>query len=256
MLIAVLYTVICVSMYVFQEDLLFFPTVVAKEKSYQFQQPFEERWIPTADGVQIHGLMFRADSSRGLVFFLHGNGGCAEHWLDVAELYTSIGYDFFVLDYRGFGKSEGTISSEAQFYGDVLLAYNAMLEEYTEDRVTVIGFSIGTAAAAMLAAKNRPARLILQAPYYSLGDMVKKKYPLLPEFLLKYPFRTFEFVEQTECPITIFHGTEDRTIYPGSSEKLLEFMKPSDKIYRLAGHGHNGISQNSSYRQVVQALLN
>ena len=99
------------------------------------------------------------------MFYLHGNAGALDTWGDIAKVYTSLGYDIFILDYRGFGKSEGSIYSEEQFYKDVQAAYDVMRKEYPENKIVVEGYSIGTGPATILAATNHPKLLLLQAPY-------------------------------------------------------------------------------------------
>ncbi|MGK4569129.1 alpha/beta fold hydrolase [Flavobacterium sp. 3HN19-14] len=63
---------------------------------------------------------------------------------NIAEIYTSLGYDCFIPDYRGYGKSGGEIESESQFLSDVDLLYKDMLKRYAEDKIVIIGYSIGT----------------------------------------------------------------------------------------------------------------
>ena len=235
--------------------MIFFPQKLSKDHVFTFNQPFEEVFIPAGDDVKLHGLLFKAASPKGLVFYLHGNAGSVDTWGWIAPTYTDLGYDIFILDYRGYGKSEGKISSEKQFYDDVQAAYDYMKKEYAEDQMIVAGYSIGTGAAAMLASVNNPALLILKAPYYSLGDLMKKLYPGVPAFLLKYKFETFRFVEQTKAPVVLFHGDRDEIIYHGSSEKLQAHLKPSDKVIILKGLGHNGMNEHSEYQQQLAGVL-
>ena len=119
MLLFVLYVVGCGFLYFKQESLLFYPEKLPA--NYQFQFPGEHREYPvtTPDGTRLSGLLFKAKAPKGLVFFLHGNGGSLAGWGGVAAIYTQLGYDVFLLDYRGYGKSEGHISSQAQLLGDV-----------------------------------------------------------------------------------------------------------------------------------------
>src|SRR5690606_34811711 len=105
------------------------------------------------------------------------------------------------------------------------------------------------AAAAKLAAENKPKLLILQAPYYSLGDLMQSLYPFVPSFLLKYKFDTYRFVQQTSAPVALFHGLQDEIIYPGSSEKLKAHLKPTDSVVLLKGQGHNGMNDNPAFRR-------
>lgn len=75
-----------------------------------------------------------------------------------------------MMDYRGYGKSEGSIKNEDELYSDVQEVYNYLKSFYNENKIIVLGYSIGTGPAAFLASKNHPKELILQAPYYSLPD--------------------------------------------------------------------------------------
>jgi pimeloyl-ACP methyl ester carboxylesterase len=238
-----------------QESLIFFPQKLPVDYQFRFDQEFEEIYIPTKDGAMLHGLLFKAAAPKGLIFYLHGNAGSVDSWGWIAKTYTDLNYDIFVLDYRGYGKSEGRISSETQFYEDVQAAYDQMKKRYTEDRMVVAGYSIGTGAAAMLASANQPKLLVLQAPYYSLCDLMQNLYPIIPTFLLKYKFDTYRFVEKTKAPVVLFHGDLDEIIYHGSSEKLKAHLKPTDKVIVLKGQGHNGMNENPNYQQALAKVL-
>jgi uncharacterized protein len=238
-----------------QESLIFFPQQLPQNYTFSFEQEFEEVYVPAKDGTRLHGLLFKVSAPKGLVFYLHGNAGSVDSWGWIARTYTDLGYDIFIPDYRGYGKSEGNISSENQFYEDLQAAYDHMKTRYAEDRMVVAGYSIGTAAAAKLAAENNPRLLILQAPYYSLPDLLQSLYPFIPAFLLKYKFETYRFVANTRAPIALFHGDQDEIIYHGSSEKLRPHLKPTDKIILLKGQGHNGMNENPDYQKALANLL-
>ena len=219
----VLYSVLCIGLYCFQENIIFVPTKLPDNFEFKFGPPFEEYTITTPDKEQLNTLLFTTDSaSKGLIFYLHGNAGSLRSWGNVAMTYTQRGYDVFLLDYRGYGKSTGEITSEQQFFDDAQLVYDFIKTKYAEDQIIVLGYSIGTGTAAMLAANNQPKQLILQAPYYSLVDMMQQQYPIVPTFLLNYRFETGKFIQEVKAPIVVFHGTNDRIIYYGSSLKLQE----------------------------------
>lgn len=82
-----------------------------------------------------------------------------------------------MLDYRGYGKSQGRIGSEAHLLADADAAYQQLHTEYAEARTVLLGYSLGTGVAAWLAAHHHPRLLILQAPYYSLRDVAHTHYP-------------------------------------------------------------------------------
>jgi alpha-beta hydrolase superfamily lysophospholipase len=242
-------------MYFFQEKLIFIPQKLAKDYAFEFDQKFEELDIKTDDNVSLHGILFKADSSKGLIFYLHGNAGSLASWGTVARTYTDMNYDVFLLDYRGYGKSDGTIDSEALVYSDVQAAYKTLKEKYDESNIVVLGYSIGTGPAAELASSNHPKLLILQAPYYSLTDLMEHTYSFVPTFLLKYKFETYRYVKDCQAPIVIFHGDRDEIIYYNSSVKLKEFFKPNDQLITLVGQGHNGMTRNKEYVSALKKIL-
>ena len=209
----------------------------------------------TKDNKKLNGLLFKANSSRGLIFYLHGNAGSLESWGQIAKTYTDLKYDLFMLDYRGYGKSEGTIKNEKQFHEDVQIAYDSLRKSYNENSIVVLGYSIGTGAATKLASSNHPRLLILQAPYFSLADLVKKNFKIIPSFLLKYKFETNRLIRNCKMPVIIFHGDMDEVIYYGSSLKLKVLFKAGDTLITIRGQSHNGISNNAQYLDALQNIL-
>lgn len=249
------YLVLCGLTYIIQEKLIFHPKKLPDNYQFQFSNSFKERNITTRDGTLLNGLQFKVNKPKGLIFYLHGNEGALDTWGTIAQTYTNLHYDFFILDYRGFGKSKGKIYSEEQFYNDVQAAYDILKLDYLESNIVIIGYSIATGPAARLASQNKPKMLILKAPYYSLIDIAKHTYPFLPVFALKYKFKTYEFVQKTTAPIVIFHGEYDEIIYYGSSLKLKAYMKPADQLITLKDQMHNGIDENHDYITALYKLL-
>ncbi|MDB5135463.1 MAG: alpha/beta hydrolase fold protein [Mucilaginibacter sp.] len=250
------YIIICVILFVNQEKLIFYPTKLDTHFQFAFQGQFEEVNIKTSDNKLLNGVLFKADSSKGLIFYLHGNAGALDTWGDVAKTYTDMHYDVFMLDYRGYGKSQGQITSQRQFLEDVQLAYDHIKKKYPENKIIVLGYSIGTGAAANVAANNHPRLLILQAPYYSLTDMMKHNYPIIPTFILKYKFETYKYIQNCKMPVIIFHGDADGVIYYQSSLKLRTLFKATDTLITLHGQGHNGITNNPDYKNAMYKILN
>lgn len=255
LVLAILYTVVCVLLFFFQEKVIFFPQQLDKNYRFSFDQPFEEMNVKAGDGNSLNGLLFKADSSKGLIFYLHGNAGSLESWGRVAKTYTALKYDVFMLDYRGYGKSEGSINGQEELFQDVQTVYDQLKKTYAENKIIVLGYSIGTGPAAKIAATNNPELLILQAPYFSLTDMMRHEYPFIPTFLLKYKFETNEYLKSCKMPVVIFHGNKDEVIYYGSSLKLQEQFKKQDRLITLDGLGHNGMTDDAAYQKELQKIL-
>ncbi len=253
--IAIVIILLC-ALYIFQETILFHPTKLPKNHIFQFENRFEEYNLKTTDGENINVLLFKTDSlSKGLIFYLHGNAGSLATWGKVSKLYTDLGYDVFMPDYRGYGKSTGNIKSQKQLFADNELLYQFVLSKYNADQIIVLGYSIGSGMAAQVAAKHQPKLLILQAPYYSMTDLMQTKMPFLPKFILRYPLPTYQYLAQCKMPITIFHGDKDEVINYGASTKLQRYFKPNDALIRLHDQGHNGMTDNKWYQREIEMLL-
>jgi uncharacterized protein len=254
-LLLILYILICMGLYLFQEKLLFFPSKLDTNHKFSFSQPFNEINIQTIDGNVLNGLLFKVDSTKGLVFYLHGNAGSLDNWGNVAKRYTDLHYNVFILDYPGYGKSEGAIESKNQLFDAIQIAYDKMKQQFQEDSIVVLGYSIGTGLAAHLASTNHPRLLILQAPYYNLTDMMRHAYPIIPTFLLKYKFQTNEYLKKCKMPVVIFHGDQDEVIYYGSSLKLKSEFKTGDTLITLKGQMHNGMTDDEDYISAIKTIL-
>ncbi|WP_193553953.1 alpha/beta hydrolase [Rufibacter latericius] len=250
-----LYVAVCAVLYFLQEKLIFFPEKLSPGFKFRFPQTFQEISLQTPDQVQLHGVLFKANQPQGVILYLHGNAGSVHSWGDVAPIYTNLGYDVFLLDYRGYGKSEGRISSQRQIYQDVQVAYDFLKARYAEQDIVVLGYSIGTGPATKLAAENKPRLLILQAPYYSLTDLMRHYFPFVPPLILKYKFETYKFLPKCTMPVVLFHGEQDEIIYYGSSLRLSQLFKDTDTLITLKGQTHNGMSSNPAYLTQLQRVL-
>lgn len=199
--------------------------------------------------------MFKVYHSKGLIFYLHGSNDALNVWGKIAPIYNDFDYDIFILDYRGYGKSGSIVTDERQLSCDVQMAYNKLKENYDESRIVIIGQSMGTGPAAILACNNNPKAVILQAPYYSVSDWIYNLAPEINTSNLNFQFKTFEFLPKIKAPVTIFHGDSDDAIYYGSSKKLSAFFKKGDKLITLIGEGHNNFINTLEYLTKMKVIL-
>ena len=239
-----------------QEKLIFWPTKLNKNYQFNFDQKFEEINVKSYDGTILNGLLFKTADPKGLIFYLHGNGGCLRSWGEVASTYTDLNYDIFMLDYRGYGKSEGTIHSEEQLSRDAQMVYDEVNKHYPENRIIIIGYSLGSGLATKLASTNNPGMLILQAPFYSLKSLIMRRaFYAVPPFILKYRFESHRYISRCKMPIVIFHGTDDEVVPYRSSLLLKEQLKPDDILITLPGQGHSKITNNQKYKDQLKKIL-
>lgn len=251
----IFYVVPCALIYFNQEKIIFHPHKLLRNHKFNFGQKIKEIDIVANDSVVLNGVLFKADTTKGLIFYLHGNAGSIQSWGSVAKTYTTLGYDVFMPDYRGYGKSEGTISSEAQLFSDIQLFYDEVKKRYNKKKIIIIGYSIGTGPAAKIASINNPNLLILQAPYYSLSEMKRTRYPFIPNFLLKYKLEINEYLKDCSLPVILFHGERDEVIPFNSSQQLKAEFENKITLINLPGQGHNGMTDNPDYQKEISKLL-
>lgn len=254
-----LYAVVLVLLYFYQEKLLFHPEVDHHIEGLEYLPGITEEYITMADGVKLHGFLYRYMPERSknfgnLVFYLHGNAGNAGSWTrSVLDAFPK-NYDIFILDYRGYGFSEGSIQSEKQLIDDVTAAFDYIVKKYSYNNVVVDGYSIGTGPATQLAVKRGVKALILQAPYYSLSQLIDTKVPLLPGFIKKYKLETCNYIGKVKAPVYIFHGKDDVLIPYSNCEQLKE-AAPNINVIAIEGMGHNGINESPVFREKVEEIL-
>ena len=245
------------SLYFLQEKILFLPTVLEQDYQFKFEQPFEEVFLKPSKNVSINAIHFKGKAPKGVILYFHGNAGDLSRWGTIAEFFVEKNYDVFIMDYRSYGKSTGKLSEEA-FYDDAQFCYDFLLKQYPETDITLYGRSLGTGIATYLASKNKPKQLILETPYYSILDVARHRFPIFPvEKLLKYKFPTNEFIVAVDCPITMFHGTDDGVVPYSSAEKLYGVArKDSTQFITIDGGGHNDLVGFMKYKENINRILN
>lgn len=267
LILLALYIMICCFFYFNQEGLIFNTYKLDSNYQYDFEVPYEEINITTKDNNTLNSLLFKADSSKGVIFYLHGNSGTLKEWGTLASFYTKLHYDIYIIDYRSFGKSEGSINNEDELHQDIQLAYDELKKRYTENQIIVLGYSLGTGFASKLGVINSPKSIILQAPHYNMMDatlyvaktntsLLFKTLNYLPiSYILKYKFRTDQYIQKCKMPIIVVHGDQDEQMYYGSSLKLKKLFKPQDKLITLKGQGHLAFTENPEYAKELKRVL-
>lgn len=247
--------------YTHQEEMLFHKASLPQDYAFSFEESFEELFLETEEGARINALYFKTRHPKGIVLYFHGRGGnLSDSWGKVSREFTSRDYELFVIDYRGFGKSIGKLSEKAICH-DADFCYDYLTNMYREDQIVVYGRSLGTGIATYVASHHDPKTLVLEAPYFSILDLTPRQAPYLPRFLipllLKYHFRTDQWIVRVDAPIHIFHGTEDELVPYDSSTRLLKLLKDKrDASLISIEHGkHNHLRFHPKYQDAMTLIL-
>ena len=241
LILAILYAATLGALYFSQETLLFHPQVLAADYAFHFPAPYREIRLPVA-GAELHGLHFRHENPQGAIVFFHGNAGSLAHWGKIGARLAALGYDCYLFDYRGYGKSSGSLRSEAQMLADVEAMMAYIRRDSGNKPLTLIGYSLGSGMAAYAAAHYPVERLILVSPFYTLRGLIQEKYPIVPAPLIKYPLPSAEYLTQSaKTPLLLIHGRRDTLIPLAHSHRLRAQFSDRASLHELdAEHGDIG----------------
>lgn len=240
-IIIVIYILFCVGIYSVQERFIFNAEKIEQDFNYGAGEEVE---IPLGDEVSMNALWIKEkpNNDKGVILYLHGNRGSIRFGTYQIRHMKGLGYDIFIPDYRSYGKTEGEICCEEQLLNDIQKAYDFLKTKYSENKICIVGYSLGSGFASYLSGHNNPKQLLLIAPFTSLTDIKNKYLWFLPDFLLKFKLPVSKFLETTQCPITIVHGTAD---------KIVDY-KFSKDLERKFGEKVNLITaDNISHRRII-----
>lgn len=256
-ILLVIYLLVGVAAYLFQDRFLFHPEVIAEEKKFSFHVPYREVNVVLDEDYTMNVVQFLANDSvaRGVVLYLHGNRKNIEWYARYATAFTNKGYEVWMIDYPGFGKSSGKLT-EQKLYDYAGQLYAMAKAKYNANNIIIYGKSLGTGIAAWLASKKSSKRLILETPYYSITSLASHYLPVYPMGrILKYKLPTYMHINIINAPITIFHGTGDKVIPYSNAVKLKPLLNAKDEFITVPEGEHNDLSEFRLYRQKLDSLL-
>ncbi|MEO6668433.1 MAG: alpha/beta fold hydrolase [Ferruginibacter sp.] len=246
-----------IALYYLQNIFLFHPKKLASDHTFNFKIPFKEIYIPInkTDTISIVKF-FPADTvPKGLVIYFHGNMENVEYYEHFAPAFTKKGYEVWMPDYPGYGKSTGE-RNEKKLYDQAFQVQKLAMTQFHSDSIIIYGKSLGTGIAAYTASASKCKQLILETPYYSITNLFAHYAFMYPVSLMcDYKIPTWQFLEDIKVPVTIFHGTADNIIPYSGAAKLKTSLKKGDLFITIPGGKHNDITRFDAYQHVMDSLL-
>ena len=255
--IIILYSAIGIALYYLQEKFLFHPEELSAAYVYHFNVPFEEINIPfnKTDTINMVKFFPKDTVRRGVVLYFHGNKQNIERYAKFAVNFTSLGYEVWMEDYPGFGKSVGD-RTEKKLYEEAAQLQKMALSKYGKDSIILYGKSFGTGIAAYVASVTNCKRLILETPYYSIPSLFSCYAPIYPTTAMaNYKIPVNEYLQDVKYPITIFHGTDDGVIPYRCAAKLKAVLKPTDEFITIEKGTHHNLNDFKLFHQKLDSLL-
>ena len=256
-IIILLYSLIGIALFYLQERFLFHPEKLSHAYVYHFKVPFEEINIPFNSTDTINMIKFLpADSlRRGVVLYYHGNKENIERYAKFADNFTKHGYEVWMEDYPGFGKSTGERTEKKMFEQGMQIRKMAA-SKYGADSIIIYGKSFGTGIASYVASESKNKRMILETPYYSIPSLFSCYAPIYPTGnMSNYQIPVNEFLADVKYPISIFHGTDDGVIPYRNAARLKKVLKSTDEFITVEKGSHHNLNDFDLVKQKLDSLL-
>lgn len=242
-----------------QERLLYFPDRTLVTTPRAIGVAHEDIALVAADGVRLHGWFVRTDDARATVLFLHGNAGNISHRLDKIRIFRRLGLNVFIVDYRGYGNSEGKPNEEGTY-----LDARAAWEYLTQTRgiaardIVLYGESLGGAVATHLAVAQTPCALIVDSSFTSVPDLGAELYPWLPiRWISRFSYASRETIARVRAPVLVIHSRDDEIVPFRHGERLFAAAaEPKQFLEIQGGHNDGFLSSGARYVEGVAAFLN
>lgn len=239
------YLLLAAFLYLFQRRLLYFP--VALDPTF-----VAEQIVVDNKDTRLHGWVLNPGQRKAVIYF----GGNSEMITHRRGFFEDVfrDYSVYLVNYRGYGNSEGS-PSEAGLFSDALAIYDQLSLQH--DSIGAYGRSLGSGVAVYLAARRTLDKLILLTPYDSVAAVAQKIYPMFPvRYLIKDRFDSAALAPEIEAPVLITSAEHDREIKLSHTLALKQrFTRAPLEYMMISGAAHNNIVDFPDYREAVRKFV-
>ena len=236
----------------FEHSQVYQPSRRLETSGRELGRPFEDVYFRTADGVELNGWFFPAETSsprKQLIYLLcHGNAGNISHRLDHCAALLETGPSVFIFDYRGYGRSGGHPGEEGT-YLDAQAAHQWLRQKgFAASDIIALGESLGGGVVSELALRENLGGLVLQSTYTSITDVGAELFPWLPvRWLGRIQYHTEAKLPRIKTPLLIMHSRADGLIGFHHAEKNYSVANEPKLLWEISGE-HNGFLEGDRAR--------
>ena len=258
LVIALILLGVNVFVYLQQPRMVFFPLKEIEQTPDQWGLRYEQVTLKSTHGNRISGWYIPAEHADRALLFFHGNGGNISHRRESIEIFHHLGLNVLIIDYQGYGKSEGTPGEQAM-YDDGRAAFDYLVNErkFKKENIVVFGRSLGGAVAARITAEKQPGAAILESTFASVPDVASYYFPVMSKIIIsRYRFNSMAQVRKIHCPLLVLHSKQDDVIPYMSGVKLYNAANNPRTFVEMAGDHNSGFMQSQpAYEEVLASFL-
>lgn len=252
--LAAVFVALCALLWWKQESFIFFPRANDALLASRHQ----------ANRIEIRGAAGRIEgwwannphaTTSIVILYFGGNAEDVLYTAATASLFDA--QRMLVANYRGYGRSAGKPSQKA-LYEDALAVYDHVVSKggVKPANIVVMGRSLGSGVASMLASERSVRGTILVTPFDSLAAVAAHHYSFMPvRWLLRHPFPSADWARRAESPALILAAANDHIVPPVFASRLRDAWAGPGELHTLDGVGHNDIEQHDDYQRLVNQFL-
>jgi fermentation-respiration switch protein FrsA (DUF1100 family) len=262
---------------VFEDRLIYFPARYPEGRWHLPDLPVtegsttakvEDCYFTASDGIRLHGWFCTPQRkiagslvslpAAPVILWFHGNAGNITTRYEMIRFLMEIPARVFIIDYRGYGKSEGW-PSEKGLYLDAEAAWEYLTNDLGvgPENIVILGKSLGGAPAIDLATKVSPAGLIVQSSFTSAADMAAAVMPVFPRFMLRTKMDSINKIRNISCPKLFIHSPGDEVVPFELGRRLFDAAPEPKQFYTVEGAHHNDtyLVGGSKYLEALRSFV-
>lgn len=238
---------------------VYYPKKEITATPFDIRLYFEEIIFSSSDGINLSGWFVPARNHKGVILVLHGNGENISNELTFIDYFNrKLGLSVFIIDYRGYGKSEGR-PTEKGTYLDARAAWEYLTgsKKIRPQDIIIFGRSLGGPIAAWLAKEVKARALILDSTFTSIKDIAAELHPYLPvRKFFKFDYSTIDYLKGASIPVLIIHSSEDDDIPFSHAIKLYNAANEPRQFLKIRGkHNDNYIKSEEIYIKGIRTFV-
>jgi fermentation-respiration switch protein FrsA (DUF1100 family) len=234
--------VIFISGCLMEKQLIFHPDSHLDQTPRDIGLPFEDVFFTTSDGIRLNGWFVPYPDAAITLLWFHGNAGNISHRLEnIKLLHDKVRVNVFIFDYRGYGRSEGTVSEKGTYLdGQAAIEHLRMRYAVETKNLVLFGRSLGAAVATEMASRTDALALILETPFASIAEMARKIFLFLPIGpFLKTKYDVVQKVRAIKSPLLVLHGDRDEIVPLHQAKEVFDAAPQPKAFYTIIGANHN-----------------
>lgn len=238
-LLLAIYALAIVGLAVFQRRFQYFPDRRPAHAAEAGMSGVEELRLKTDDGETLVAWHVPPREGHPLILYFHGNGGSLIDRVPRFRMFAASGYGLLAVSYRGYGGLSGSPTQTGLMLDGEAAYREARARGYQRNRIVLMGESLGTSIATVLAGGHDAAALVLDSPYSSAVDVAAAHYWMLPvRWLLFDRYRSDLAIPNVHIPLLIVHGDEDDIVPITLARRLFDLANEPKTFMTASGGGH------------------